>query len=243
MTDPLADLGRLEGVPSAIAAAVAAVDAVLRDRGLRKVEPQALADAAWMSARAGVELAESSVDGGDDARGEAAAGTVRLLAEVPQQAELFGRAPGQVMARLHALWGRGQLDDDALGRLRDDPAAAERLAALQRLLAGPTTAAALVVAAVVHAELWTLDPFPRGSWAVALGCEQAVLVRTGVDPYGVIPLAAGHVAVGDHAAALTGYASGTASGMRAWLLHEAAAVSRAAELAPVPRPPRRRTAG
>ena len=33
--DPLADLARLEGVPSAVAAALAAVDVVLRDRGQR----------------------------------------------------------------------------------------------------------------------------------------------------------------------------------------------------------------
>ena len=35
--DPLADLARIEGVPSAVAAATDAVDAVLRERGLRKI--------------------------------------------------------------------------------------------------------------------------------------------------------------------------------------------------------------
>jgi len=230
VTDPLADLSRLEGVPSAMGAAMAGVDAVLRDRGLRKVEPQAVADAAWLSARAAVEV---SGPYGEQESADVAAATVRMLAEVPQQAELLGRAPGQVMARLHSVWGRGLVDDAELGRVREDAGVAERLTALQQLLTTPTTAPALVVAGVLHAELWTLAPFSTGSWAVALGCEQAVLVRTGVDPYGVIPLAAGHAEVGGHREALERYGSGTAAGMRAWLVHMAAAVGAAAELAPI----------
>lgn len=216
---------------------MAAVDAVLRDRGLRKVAPQAVADAAWTSARAGVGLAGTAAGDDPDA---AAAALVRLLADVPHQAGLLARSPGQVLARLHALWGRGLLADEELGRVRSDAGVADRLTALQHLLVDATSAPALVVAAVVHAELWTLAPFAAGSWAVALGAEQAVLVRTGVDPYGVIPLAAGHAAVGDHAAALEQYASGTVAGMRGWLLHEAAAVTAAAEAAPLPRPTGRR---
>ena len=40
--DPLADLARFEGVASAVAAATDAVDAVLRDRGLRKISDEQL---------------------------------------------------------------------------------------------------------------------------------------------------------------------------------------------------------
>ena len=40
--DPLADLARFEGVASAVAAATDAVDAVLRDRGLRKISEEEL---------------------------------------------------------------------------------------------------------------------------------------------------------------------------------------------------------
>ena len=45
--DPLADLAHVEGVPSAVAAATDAVDAVLRDRGLRKITEEQLSQACW----------------------------------------------------------------------------------------------------------------------------------------------------------------------------------------------------
>lgn len=224
--DPLAHLARLEGVPSALAAALAAVDGVLRDRGLRTVDVADVAAAAWTSSRAAVRLTE-------EPEPDAAAAMVRMYAEVPAIAELARSAPAQALARLHAVWGRGLLPDNELGVVRSDPDTAERLRALQDMLTGPTEAPALLVAAVVHAELWTLQPFRAGSWAVALGMEQAVVIGSGVDPRAVVPLAAGHAAAGDHAASLRAYATGTVDGVRGWLLHQAAAVTAAAEQSPV----------
>ena len=58
--DPLADLARFEGVPSAVAAATDAVDAVLRDRGLRKITDEQLSQALLAGARANAELTERS---------------------------------------------------------------------------------------------------------------------------------------------------------------------------------------
>lgn len=225
--DPLADLARLEGVPSALGAALAAVDGVLRDRGMRAVEVADVAAAAWASARAAVRLA------GDDAPERTAAAMVRMYSEVPAVVPLVRSAPAQAMARLHTVWGHGLVPDADLGVVRSDPDAAERLRALQQLLTGPTRAPALLLAGIVHAELWTLQPFPRGSWAVALGMEQALVIAAGVDQRAVVPLAAGHELVGDHAPALRAYASGTADGVRGWLLHQAEAVTRAAEESPV----------
>lgn len=232
--DPLADLARLEGVPSAHAAALAAVDGVLRDRGVRAVEVADVATAAWMSARDAVALAASTdADTGGPSDEQRAAATVRMYAEVPAVSDLARRSPGQAMARLHTVWGRGLVPDDELGVVRSDPATADRLRSLQRLLTRPTRAPALVLAGVVHAELWAMQPFHRGAWAVALGMEQAVVIASGVDQRAVIPLATGHHRVGDHAAALRAYATGTANGARAWLLHESEAVTRAAEESPV----------
>jgi hypothetical protein len=56
VVDPLADLARVEGVPSAVAAATDAVDVVLRDRGLRKITDEQLNLALLAGARANAEL-------------------------------------------------------------------------------------------------------------------------------------------------------------------------------------------
>ena len=49
-------------------------------------------------------------------------------------------------------------------------------------LSEPTTAPALVVAAVVHAELMTLQPFTYGSGLVTRAVDRLVLGSRGVDP-------------------------------------------------------------
>ena len=56
MPDPLADLAQLAGVPSAIAAAMAAVDVVLRDRGLRAVNDEQRGPALAAGAEANAAL-------------------------------------------------------------------------------------------------------------------------------------------------------------------------------------------
>ena len=243
--DPLADLARAEGLPSAHAAALDAIDSVLRDRGLRRIAEEDVAAAAWTAARAAVQLEPAaeldagasddgtSGDGPSDA--DRAAATVRMLAEVPALAEQVRSTPAQALARLHTVWGRGIVPDEDLGRVRSDPQVSARLGELTRLLTTTTAAPALALAGVVHAELWSMAPFTAGSGVVALGAQQAVLVATGVDPRGVIPLAAGHLEVGGHAVSLRHYGSGTAKGVRAWLLHHAAAVTQAVELSPLAR--------
>ncbi len=230
--DPLAGLALAEGLPSAHAAALDAVDSVLRDRGLRRTSVDDVATAAWSAAQATAQLQPAMAD---VVEADRVAAAVRMFAEVPRVAELVRSVPGQALARLHAVWGRGLLADDELGRVRTDPEVSARLAELTRLLTTETEAPALAVAGIVHAELWTMAAFPIGSEAVALAVQQAVLIDAGVDPRAVIPVAAGHLAVGGHAQALRHYGSGSADGVRAWLLHHAAAVTRAVELSPLAR--------
>ncbi|GAA1426260.1 hypothetical protein GCM10009616_00340 [Microlunatus lacustris] len=221
--DPLADLARLEGVPSAVASALDAVDAVLRDRGLRRLSAEAVAASLLRGARASARLT------GDGDRW--LPGAVRLSAERTTLTPTLRAAPAQALARAHVLVVRGQAPEDDLGRVRSDPATTERLAGLTALLTGPSTASAVVLAAVVHAELADLAPFGSADDVLARAAEHMVLVSAGVDPRASIPVEAGH-ADDDVAyrAALAGYATGTLSGVRAWLLHCARAVSRGAEL-------------
>ena len=81
-SDPLGALAALEGVPSAYAAARDGVDALLRDRGLRKTSPaqtgESLLRGAWASAvleGSASTLEEVRADGGD----ETAAAAVRVV--------------------------------------------------------------------------------------------------------------------------------------------------------------------
>jgi hypothetical protein len=221
--DPLADLAQLEGVPSAVAAALDAVDVVLRDRGHRWVPREE-------SARALVASAKSSVELSDDPD-RWLPGALRLYSELADLAALIRLAPGQALARSHVLVARGLVADEVLGRLRDDPAVAPRMADLSQLLTLPTEASAVILGAVVHAEIAVLEPFGSGDGLVARAAEHMVLISAGVDPYGLINCEAGHRAdPATYAGALRRYRDEGARGVRAWLQHCAAALARGAAL-------------
>ncbi len=225
MPDPLADLAQLPGVPSAVAAATAAVVVVLRDRGLRRVGDQARAEALLASAEASASL----TDDPDRWR----AGSARLAAELPALAGLIRMAPGQALARAHAVVARGLVRDEDLGRTSGDAATAARMRDLAALLSRPTTAPVVVLGAVVHAEIAAVEAFGPASGLVARAAEHLVLVSGGLDPYAVIVVEAGHA--GDPAgyrAGLAAYANGGVSGVGGWVIACAAAVARGAELSP-----------
>lgn len=225
MPDHLADLARLPGVPSAVAAAVAAVDVVLRDRGLRRVGDELRARALLATAEASASLTD------DPDRWEP--GALRLATELTTLAGVIKVAPAQALARAHALVARGVVPDERLGRVDGDAVVTHRMRELGELLVRPTTAPAIVLAAVVHAEIATLGAFGASSGLVARGAEHLVLIASGLDPYGVIVVEAGHAAnpVG-YREALAGYANDGVQGVTGWILHCAAAVSRGAQLSP-----------
>jgi Fic family protein len=121
--------------------------------------------------------------------------------------------------------------DEALGRLRGSPGAVARVEGVSALLTGSTDASALVLAAVVHAELATVQPFGSADALVARAAEHLVLIAAGVDPQGLVPVEAGHAASSEaYAAGLQGYAHGGVAGVRAWLLQCTTALGRGAEL-------------
>nr|WP_294691798.1 oxidoreductase [uncultured Friedmanniella sp.] len=223
MPDPLADLARLEGVPSAVAAALDSVDAVLRDRGLRLLSPDAVAASLLRGARANAELSGQ----GD----RWLPGAVRLAAELTGLAGTLRVAPAQALARAHVLVARGEVPEDELGRVRSSALVGERLAGVTALLTGTSAASSVVLAAVVHGELASVAPFGSADDLVARAAEHMVLISGGVDPRAAIPVEAGHAAAAKaYRAALAGYAAGSLAGVRGWLLHCATALGRGAEL-------------
>jgi hypothetical protein len=233
--DPLARLAALEGVGSAMAAARDGIDALLRDRGLRRTPPEATAESLLRGAQASAALegstttlAELRSGTGDDVALASARVSTGLLALVPTLAH----SPLQVLARLHALAARGALDDAELGRPRDG--AGPRLTALARLLTARTSAPALVAAAVAHAELVAVAPFGFRDGIVARAVERLLLVGRGVDPTTLVVPEAGHLALrAEYESNLRGYAAGGPSGVHAWLLYAAEAYTAAAEASPL----------
>jgi hypothetical protein len=234
--DPWSGIASLEGVGSAIAAARDGIDALLRDRGLRRTDPATTAESllrgAWASAvLEGSGSSEEAVRKGT--ADEVAAGAVRVSAELLSLLPVLSRTPLQALARLHALAAPAASAADDRGRPRD-PTAARRLTGLAGRLLEPTTAPALVVAALVHAEVATAAPFPSANGLVARAAERLVLVGRGVDPTSLTVPEAGHLRLrAAYESNLRAYASGTPSGVAAWVRYAAEAYTAGAQASPL----------
>ena len=222
--DPLAVLMNAEGVPSAFAAARDGIDALLRDRGMRRTTPEQTAESLLRGAHASAVLEGSSssleevrAGTGDEVAADAVRVSVELLSLVPQ----FGAAPLQALARLHAVAASG-LPADHRGR----PAGAEGAARVHRvaeLLLTPTEAPGLLVAAVVHAEL-AGGAFPSHNGIVARAAERLVLAARGVDERSLVVPEAGHLALRPaYESNLRAVAAGRPGAMEAWLRYAAEA--------------------
>ncbi len=236
-SDEFGAAARLVGVPSALAAARDGVDALLRDRGLRRTTPALTAEALLRGAVASARLAGSTstleqvrAGEGDDLARRAARLNGGLLALVP----VVARSPLEALARLHGLAAAGAVSPERLGRPRADPAAAGMLRLLSGRLLTATTAPAIAVAALAHAEVLVWAPFGFADDLVARALERLLLVGRGVDPASVTVPEAGHLALREgYRAAFTAYRSGDESGQRGWLLHAAAAVGEGVAQSPL----------
>ena len=237
--DPLARLAALEGVGSAMVAARDGIDALLRDRGLRRTTPELTAESLLRGAHASAVLEGSASDLAAVREGtgdELSRAAVRVSAELLGLLPMLSRAPLQVLARLHTLAVAGRVPEEALGRPRDARGAA-RLGDLGRVLTAPTTAPALVVAAVVHGELAAAAPFGSGDGLVARAAERLVLVARGVDEKSLVVPEVGHLTLrAAYESNLRGYRDGGVAGVQGWLLYAAQAYARGAEVSPLRSP-------
>jgi Fic family protein len=233
--DPLAWLTSLEGVPSAFASTRDGIDALLRDRGLRRTTPAQTAESLLRGAVASAAL-EGSTSTDEEARAgggdETAQASLRISAELLSLVPVLQRSPLQAFARLHALAGKGVVDDTALGR----PVSAEastRIATLAGTLTA-TSVPGLMVAALVHAELVTVAPFASHNGLVARAAERLVLVGRGVDPASLVVPEQGHLTLrAAYESNLRGYRDGGSSGLHSWLLYAAEAYAAGAEASPL----------
>jgi len=254
--DPLGALAVLPCIAEAVIRAGEAVDSLRSHRALRggaeRVATESALRAAhasaalegvpsaWADLPSGVALAESG-------SAEVLRGAVRASAAVGELTTAWRRAPMQALARLHLLAAAGVVPPAELGRPRTGgqavedplasyggvsalPSAAEmsaRLAGLVGVIGAPTTAPALVAAAVLQGELVVLRPFGWGNGLVARAAARLLLRSRGLDPQGLVALEVGHLELGAgaYAEALRGYAEGGKEGLTQWVVHCAEAVA------------------
>ncbi|HEX2774265.1 MAG TPA: oxidoreductase [Micromonosporaceae bacterium] len=233
-TDPLAPLLQLADVADTVARARERVDAVLRHRALRRQGGQVAAEAGLRSAVASAALEGHAYDleavRGGTVTDPVVQGALRVAGALTGLAELWPKAPRQVLAKLHVLGARGVAGAGDLGRPVTDPAIAHRLDALVTLLAGGTAAPPLVLAAVVCGELLALQPFAGPNGVVARAAGRLTLISTGFDPRGLIAVDVGHrEREPEYVGSAGAFATGTPDGVRSWLRHYGAAVEIGAE--------------
>ncbi|MEV1245191.1 oxidoreductase [Nonomuraea sp. NPDC050022] len=227
MSDPLAVIAALPGVPEAVEEARQAVDGLYRHRVLRRASPAVSAESSLRGARASAAIEGVDVPLDELRRGSiedpVVQGALRASAELGRLGATWRKAPRQVLARLHTLAAAGLTD--SLGRPRtQDQELAARLESLFGLLEAPTKAPALVLAAVVHAELAVLRPFGTADGVVARSAERLTLVEYGLDPKSLVAVEVGHLEL-PYADGLRSYLTGSPEGVAEWVRHCAAAVT------------------
>ncbi|NYE00156.1 hypothetical protein BJY21_001340 [Kineosphaera limosa] len=217
----------------------------------------AWSSAALDGARVPVEVVRNLVTGRSawppgDATWDRVRGAVQVTAEAERVGPLLAAgstlAPAQALARLHLAAAEPLGPASALGRPRGSAAGSEaphgptefamlpappsdpgpRLAMLGEVLAAPDVPA-LLVAALVHAEVALVRPFVGGNALVARAAERAVLTARGLDATGVAVPEFGHAELGPtaYAGALAAFATGSRDGLTVWIEHCGAAFERA----------------
>ena len=253
MTNGLTAIAGLPGVAEQVEAARAAVDEVIAHRALRRHGPEVALESSLRGARASAALEGVDVDleylrSGhlrlDHPGRPVAQAALRVAQEIPLLESTWRRSPAQALARLHVVAAADLVDElgaDAVGRPRTDDLQASvvkgvrgvaarevgpRLMALNRVLLTDRETPAVVVAAVAHAELATLQPFGSRDGLVARAAERLVLRTRGLDPRGLVVVEAGHLAIGrqKYQRLLAGFASASPEGLAAWVVHCAQAV-------------------
>lgn len=228
LADPLFPLLELPGVAEAVATSRQAVDGLLGHRVLRRrstdVSAESLLRGAWASATlagSAATLAEVRAGSVDD---PVLQGALRVSAALAGLAGTWPNAHRQALARLHALAARGLVAESELGRPRPGREVAHRLDMLAEVL-DRTSAPAVVIAALVQAELLSLDAFPPSSGVVARAAGRLVLIDRGLDPKSLVVPEIGLLELReDLGPALADYAGGAPEAVVNWIRISAQAV-------------------
>ena len=244
--DPLGDLPLNDASAALLAATRDEIDAVLWDRGIRAKAAEVAAASVLRGARdsAAIDGADSAVVD-DSPMGRILGNAQVLTARVPALVDAWATAPLQVLAELHAIASQGFTSGEQRGRPRSgdevrDPlnmgllppasVISPRMAGLATVIT-TSSSPALLIAAIVHAELSALRPFEIGSGLVARASIRLVMASKGIDPslftipeHGMFEL--GRPA---YVNAIREYSAGTAGGINAYVTWFATALAMGAK--------------
>jgi hypothetical protein len=227
-TDPLGPLLQLTGVGDLVISSRRVVDVLFGNRVLRSRSADVSAESTMRGAWASAVLAGSTATIEQVRAGEATdpivQGALRVSVELAALADVWSTAHRQVLARMHALAAADLMPSENLGRPRPDREVAHRLDVLADVLAR-TEAPAIVIAAIVQAEILSLDAFAPVSGVVARAAARLVLIERGLDPKSLVALEVGHLELQDEMLiALGDYQDGEPDGVVGWVAHCGAAV-------------------
>lgn len=213
------------GVADAAEAARTALGKAHRHRANLRNWPTTAAESAVRGARS-----SSALDGGGiqlDATASSQDPVLSGALRVGQAIEggatnlvgIWQRAPLQALARLHALAAADLVDDSRLGRPHQSPEMVARLDLVTRLVTGGSTVPAPVLAAVVHGELLTMEPFGCADGVVARAVSRLVTMASGLDPHGLgVPEVFWLRRAEEYRATAADFASGQPEGVAKWLM-------------------------
>jgi hypothetical protein len=221
--DPLVPLLVLPGIEESVDGSRRAVDGLLAHRVLRRrsadVSAESLLRGAWASAALAGSTATLDQVRAGEATDPIVQGALRVSVELATLADTWSIAHRQVLARLHALAAADQAEPEDLGRPRADREVAHRLDILADVL-GQTSAPAVVIAAIVQAEVLSLDAFAPASGVVARAAARLILIERGLDPKSLVAFEVGHLELQDEMdTALAAYRTGEQDGVTRWIVH------------------------
>lgn len=188
--DPLSPLMSLPGVEAAALEVRNSLSKVHRHRANLRGWNATAAEASWRSARASSAIEGGAAEMPSDGlvTEPIMAGAIRVGQELVGDSldnliRVWQRAPLQALARLHLLAAADLVEEDKLGRPRQDQVVSDRLQILNQILTTKTAVSGAVLAAIVHGELLALQPFGTADGIVARAASRLVCVSTGLDPH------------------------------------------------------------
>ena len=240
--DPLSNLLKIESINNSITLALKSIDELNWNRSVRNNKdliPLARRISGYASASLeGANMPTDPRQEPDESpMGKLSNAALGITAEVDFQLATFLKTPLQTWARLHSfvedgeLRGRPRTNNEVIDPLHlGSPLPHEliesRMNNLVELIT-TSSAPALLVAAIAHAELATIAPFNKGSQLIARATTRIILQSRNVDQLKLVMPEYGFYKLGrnSYAKALIAYQAGSIEGVSKWVeLHSQALV-------------------
>lgn len=238
--DPLSQLLTNDRIAQVTNAALKSIDELNWNRSVRN-NPELVPLARRVSGYASAAIegaampADPRQDPDDSPMGELSNAALGITAETDFQLSTFLKTPLQTLARLHSFLdnseNRGrprtvnQVEDPLhIGEPLDHTKIEARLDSLVELIT-KSKAPAVLLSAIVHAEIAVIAPFKNGSQMIARATSRLVLQSKNVDQLKLVMPEYGFYKIGrnPYAKALIAYQTGTIAGVTDWIdLHSQA---------------------